>query len=314
MPTAGYAAEDKPTLVVYTYDSFVPSWGAGPPIKQSFETTCDCTVRYVSHIDAVAIASRLALEGGQSRADIVLGVDEVVGARIRHRTAAHKLMPAYAPSLGDWQDSDFIAYDHGWFAFVTRRDLGQRKVLPMSLGALPGSELSIIIQNPRSSSPGLGLLVWVAETQGDGATKWWQDSKDNIVAITAGWSEAYGLFLKGEADAVLSYTTSPAYHAIAEQDDGFDYLQFEEGHVRQVELAAIVATSTQKELARSFLAHLLSPAAQETLTTTQWMLPAVAGATLPEGFEQPANTISVSGDAIEEQRAQWIRTWQRALR
>ena len=41
---------------------------------------------------------------------------------------------------------------------------------------------------------------------------------DNIVTVTPGWSEAYGLFLDGEADAVLSYTTSPAYHLIAEQD------------------------------------------------------------------------------------------------
>jgi thiamine transport system substrate-binding protein len=39
------------------------------------------------------------------------------------------------------------------------------------------------------------------------------------VTVTPGWSEAYGLFLEGEADMVLSYTTSPAYHLIAEDDD-----------------------------------------------------------------------------------------------
>lgn len=37
------------------------------------------------------------------------------------------------------------------------------------------------------------------------------------VTVTKGWSEAYGLFLKGESDLVLSYTTSPAYHIIAEK-------------------------------------------------------------------------------------------------
>ena len=36
--------------------------------------------------------------------------------------------------------------------------------------------------------------------------------------MTQGWSEAYGLFLKGEADMVLSYTTSPAYHIAVEKD------------------------------------------------------------------------------------------------
>jgi hypothetical protein len=37
---------------------------------------------------------------------------------------------------------------------------------------------------------------------------------DQTVTVTKGWSEAYGLFLKGESDLVLSYTTSPAYHMI----------------------------------------------------------------------------------------------------
>ena len=41
---------------------------------------------------------------------------------------------------------------------------------------------------------------------------------DNIVTVTPGWTEAYGLFLEGEAEGVLSYTTSPAYHIIAEKD------------------------------------------------------------------------------------------------
>ena len=46
----------------------------------------------------------------------------------------------------------------------------------------------------------------------------WAGLADNIVTVTPGWSEAYGLFLEGEADMVLSYTTSPAYHLIAEED------------------------------------------------------------------------------------------------
>jgi ABC-type thiamine transport system substrate-binding protein len=51
-----------------------------------------------------------------------------------------------------------------------------------------------------------------------GAGEIWEALADNIVTVTPGWSEAYGLFLEGEADMVLSYTTSPAYHLIAEED------------------------------------------------------------------------------------------------
>ena len=38
------------------------------------------------------------------------------------------------------------------------------------------------------------------------------------MTVTAGWWEAYSMFLEGEATMALSYTTSPAYHAIAEGD------------------------------------------------------------------------------------------------
>ncbi len=31
---------DKPTLTVYTYDSFAAEWGPGPQIKKNFEAQC----------------------------------------------------------------------------------------------------------------------------------------------------------------------------------------------------------------------------------------------------------------------------------
>ena len=54
---------------------------------------------------------------------------------------------------------------------------------------------------------------------GDKATDIWKGLSDNIVTVTPGWSEAYGLFTDGEVDMVLSFTTSPAYHLIAENVD-----------------------------------------------------------------------------------------------
>ena len=58
--------------------------------------------------------------------------------------------------------------------------------------------------------------------------------------MTKGWSEAYGLFLDGEADMVLSYTTSPTYHQVAEDVHKYGAAIFEEGHVAQVEVAGIL--------------------------------------------------------------------------
>src|SRR3546814_5226288 len=70
---------------------------------------------------------------------------------------------------------------------------------------------------------------------------------------TKGWSEAYGLFLEGEAPLVLSYTTSPAYHMIAEDEDRYQAANFAEGHYMQVEVAAMTKSSDDPELARQFL-------------------------------------------------------------
>ena len=311
-PKDAYAENDPCELVVYTYDSFSASWGAGPGIAESFEAQYGCAVRYVGLVDGVAIASRLSLEGKSTKADLVLGIDDAISERLRAHVAPHRLHPTYAPTLKDFHDHEFVAYDHGWFAFVHRA--GTK--VPDTLAALPDSQLRIIIQDPRTSTPGLGLVAWVKQVQGDAAPQWWQGLRDNIVTVTQGWSEAYGLFLKGEADVVLSYTTSPAYHSLAEADDGFRYAAFREGHLRQIELAAIVISSRQPQLAKQFLMHLLSPEVQASLVQTQWMYPAIAQGELPAVFQRaaPQKSLSVSPKLIHVSRREWIREWQKALR
>jgi hypothetical protein len=79
----------------------------------------------------------------------------------------------------------------------------------------------VIYEDPRTSTPGLGLLLWMQKVYGDKAPEAWQKLAAKTVTVTKGWSEAYGLFLKGESDLVLSYTTSPAYHIIEEKKDNY---------------------------------------------------------------------------------------------
>ena len=83
----------------------------------------------------------------------------------------------------------------------------------------------------------------------------WADLADNIVTVTAGWSEAYGMFLEGEADLVLSYTTSPAYHLIAEGDASKKFCNvFDEGHYMQIEVAGkLVSYGSECPWRTSFL-------------------------------------------------------------
>ena len=97
-----------------------------------------------------------------------------------------------------------------------------------------------------------------------------------MLTVTPGWSEAYGLFTKGEAPMVLSYTTSPAYHRIAESTDRYKAAGFSEGHYMQVEVAGITTTGAKNPLARRFMEFMLSPAFQDAIPETNWMFPAAA--------------------------------------
>ncbi|EPX84586.1 ABC transporter periplasmic binding protein, thiB subfamily [Rubellimicrobium thermophilum DSM 16684] len=144
----------------------------------------------------------------------------------------------------------------------------------------------------------------------------WQALADNIVTVTPGWSEAYGLFLEGEADLVLSYSTSPAYHLIAEEDPGFVALEMEEGHYLQVEVAAKVASTDVPDLADAFLAFMLTDAVQSVIPTTNWMYPAVTPAAgLPEGFEsmRPAVSLFLTPEEAAALREPAIGAWREAL-
>jgi thiamine transport system substrate-binding protein len=83
------------------------------------------------------------------------------------------------------------------------------------------ADQKIVIQDPRTSTPGLGLLLWVKSVYGDEAAAAWEKLSGRVLTVTPGWSEAYGLFTSGEAPMVLSYTTSPAYHMVVEDTDRY---------------------------------------------------------------------------------------------
>ena len=275
------AQDDLPTLTVLTYDSFVSEWGPGPEIERRFESACACDLVFETGGDGAALLARLQLEGAGTDADVVLGLDTNLMARARG-TGLFAPHGVEAPGLDlpvEWSDDTFLPFDWGWFAFVRRSDTPA----PASLEELAAGDLSIIVQDPRSSTPGLGLALWLEMA---GGAELMDAMADNVVTVTKGWSEAYGLFTEGEADMVLSYTTSPAYHLIAEGDGGFAADAMAEGNYLQVEVAAKVAGTDQPVLAQRFLEFMVSDAFQDVIPTTNWMYPArTPDEGLPEGFE-----------------------------
>lgn len=301
-------AQDKPVLDVYTYDSFAAEWGPGPALKAGFEKTCGCTVTFTTAEDAISTLRKVQLEGTSTKADVVVGLDTATSGEAR----ATGLFAPHGQTLEGlvlpWTDADFVPFDYGYFAYVYNKEKTPNPPASFEeLIALPDS-FKIVIEDPRSSTPGLGNVFWVAAAYGDRAPEIWKGLKPHLLTMTRGWSEAYGLFLDGQADMVLSYTTSPAYHAIAEKDDKYAYAQFSEGYVPQVEVAGLLKSSDQPDLGKAFLAYLVTPEAQKILPTTNWMYPVVdIGADLPAAFgTPPAKVLTIDEATIAANSRAWV--------
>ena len=317
MGAASASAADLPVLTVYTYNSFVSDWGPGPQVKKAFEAECACRLDFVGVEDGVVLLSRLRLEGPASKADVVLGLDTnlTVEAAATGLFAPHGLDTAGLKVPIQWSDRYFLPYDFGYFAFVY--DKTRLKNPPRSLADLVGGEAAdkILIEDPRSSTPGLGLLLWIKQVYGDRAADVWRKLKPRILTVSKSWDEAYGLFLKGEAPLVLSYTTSPAYHIIAEKKTQYAADEFPEGHYLQVEVAGVTAHAPQPALARKFLEFMLSSRFQDVIPETNWMYPAAAtSAGLPSAFPPlPAKSLMIPPDEIARHRKAWVDEWLAAM-
>ncbi|EOG7701572.1 thiamine ABC transporter substrate binding subunit [Vibrio parahaemolyticus] len=313
--TSAFAAEN--TLTIYTYDSFAADWGPGPKIEQAFEAKCGCDVNFVALDDGVSILNRLRLEGGNSKADIVLGLDNNLMAEAKKTglLTEHNVDTANTVLPNGWSDTTFVPYDYGYFAFVYNKEKLANPPKSMKELVETRDDLKVIYQDPRTSTPGQGLMLWMKSIYGDDVTQAWQKLASKTVTVTKGWSEAYSMFLNGESDLVLSYTTSPAYHLIAENDSKFATANFAEGHYMQVEVAAKVKGSKNSELADQFMNFILSDEFQSAMPTGNWMYP-VTDVELPKGFETlsvPSKSLSFSADEMAKMRKSWIREWQSAL-
>lgn len=313
------ASASATSLTVYTYDSFTSDWGPGPQVKQAFEAECGCELKLVGLEDGVTLLNRLRIEGSNSEADIVLGLDTNLTAEARDTGlfAEHGIGVKDFTLPQDWNDRHFLPYDYGYFAFVYNRE--NLASVPASLRELveDADGPSILIQDPRTSTPGLGLLLWMKKIFGDDAADAWAKLQPRIVTVTKGWSEAYGMFLKNEAPMVLSYTTSPAYHAIAEEDTRFAAASFSDGHYMQIEVAGMLESSDEPELARKFLEFMTGPVFQQIIPTTNWMYPAaLAKDQLPTGFTglvEPQSVHLFDERNVAQNRKAWVNEWLEAM-
>ena len=314
-------------LVVYTYDSFV-SWGPALAIKEKFEALFPgVTLTWVAVGDSSEMLSRLIAELrlGLPTADVFLGLADVELPLALAHNVFQPYDPARIPNLAD-VPSDLIfdptghvlPYDHGYVTFVYDSELLPEELVPRTLDDLLRPELrgKIIVTDPRTSSPGLSFLLWTIAHYGEGWLAFWQRLIPNLLTITKGWSEAYDLFLAGEAPLVLSYSTDTAYSYIEHGSLRYRVITPGGEAFRQVEGMGIVRTCRDLDLAHAFLNLVLSVEIQELIPTTQWMFPVNARARLPAGYEYaviPEKPVFLAPELVGEKLEEWLSQWQRLL-
>ena len=271
----------KETIIVGTYDSFATEWGPGPEIERLFEENCECDLKYVTTSQAGTLLGNIFIKDK----DIILGATY----------DANKFNNFYK----------FQTYDYGYYAFIY--DESSLKNPPQTFEELINRDnLKIVVQDPRTSPVGMGLLTWISRVFYQNKEEAIQKINKQIITYTPGWSEAYGMFLEEKADLVLSYSTSPFYHQEYEDNYSYKALIFPEGHVKVNEYVVIPNDSKQKIIAENFLSFLSTEKIQRIISKKNIMYPILESATPSKMKNLPKPSEAMDVSTNEELISLWL--------
>ena len=304
-------------LTVYTYDSFVSEWGPGPIVEKIFEDKYEIDLQFIAVDSAATLLNKIILEGENTKADVVLGLD------MNLFDAAEKselFVPHNLKNINNkltlplnWESDIFVPYNYGYFAFVYNNKTLKNPPLSME-DLINKTDARIVIQDPRTSTPGLGLLTWMKALYGDSAQNKWSKLNKKIISVTKGWTDAYyNFFMAGEADIVLSYSTSPAAHIMFEENYDISASTFKEGNYISVEFAGILNSSKNKRMANKFLDFMISDDFQKVIPGTNIMYP-VTDVEMPEAFNklEIPKLLQLDPKDISDNKDAWINEWLNA--
>ena len=321
-PITAQGVQEQQELVVYAYDSFSGDWGPGPVLVEMFEEETGIKVNLVSSGDGMEMMNKLISEANNPWADVVVGISDDMASKIYE---AGLLEPYKSEVLADIPEFlhfdptyQLIPFDYGNFAFVVDTEAMDSDMVPTTLASLtdPIYKDKVILIDPRTSSVGLGLLLWTIEVFGEeGYLTWWETMKEQALTITDGWSSAYGLFTEGEAPLVLSYTTSPVYHVTYEDTTRYQVAIFEEGHSTTIEGVGLLASSKKKDEARQFIDFILTKG-QLTIAMANSMYPVNSKTELPDAFDyapKPEKNLSMDSKTLAKNLDRWLTEWTQVM-
>lgn len=314
----GLAAPSQ-ALTVYTYSSFpMPLITA---IRQEFQTKHRLNVEFKSFSDSGPLFNQLLREKGKPRADLVIGLDSIYFSRI----AKENLFEPYRPQAFRQINPELIfdsrfrmvPFDYGYIVFnydsakLDRVPAGYRDLLD------PYYKGKIVIENPLTSSPGQAfLLTTVAFFGEDGFLSYWKELRPNLLAITPGWDEAYGMYTSGEAPIVLSYGASPVYHLLYDHTERYRALVLDDAAWAQIEAMGIVRGSRNRQAARMLVDYILSPEFQKMIPENQFMYPVRNDIPLPASFRVAAKVkriLNLPQAKVAAGLDRWLSEWEKAI-
>lgn len=305
------------TLVVYAYSSFTAMWGSGPKLVQKFESSCNCKVELVDVGDSKLIVERLRLEKNNSRADVVIGLDQFnakeASELIPWRSLSDLKLQFSKDFPKEYQDVKGLApFDWSPMTFVYRKgEVEPPKKLEDLLD--PRWKNSLSLMDPRTSTGGFQFLSWVLKSKGlKEGEAFLRKLKPQIFAVSSSWSSAYGLFKKKQAKMAFSYLTSPVYHWNEEKDQTYQAVRFEQPLPYQVEFVGVPSACKNCLKAREFVDFLLSPQAQTINMESNFMLPVIDGVVGTSAFAQLDASKVVPGWATENSPTEeYLNIWKR---
>ncbi|HHW12170.1 MAG TPA: thiamine ABC transporter substrate-binding protein [Firmicutes bacterium] len=315
----GYFGRPERPLTVYTYASFPPV--LVEQIVNHFQKEYGVKVEFRSFSDTGPLLNQLAQEKEKPQADVVIGLDN----NYLPKALELGIFTPYKPQAADRIRPDLIfdpefhmtPFDYGYVVF--NYDSERLESVPASHQDLlkPEYKGKIVVENPLTSSPGqVFLLTTIALFGEEGYLDFWRALKPNLLTITPGWDEAYGIFTSGEVPLVVSYGASPVYHLIAEGTERYKALVLDGGAYAQIEGVGIVKGTPNLQNAERLVDYILSPEFQALIPENQFMYPVRSDVKLPDSFRVAAQAdrlLNLPPDQVAANLERWLSAWEQVI-
>ena len=315
------AAPSGSTVTLLTHDSFYVS----PETFEAFTAETGIEVEHLASGDAGALVAQACLTAGEPLGDVLFGIDNTF---LQRGLDCDMFEPYESPGLAGVPDHFKLDGEHR----VTPVDFGDVCLNywvdafdgslppPSSLDDLTDAAYAgmLVVQSPETSSPGLAFLLATIARYGDGWEDYWAALRENGVAVTAGWEDAYyGEFSAGGGDRpiVVSYASSPPAEVIY-ADPPVD--EPPTGVVtascyRQIEFAGMLAGAGNPGGAQALIDFMLTETFQNDVPLNMFVFPVIESATLPPEFVAHAqiaeDPFMLEPAEVEAQRNAWTDRW-----